>query len=376
MAVMMKDPEGFFDELAGPKWNYKLKGIGPITYHLGADFVWDPDGTLSMSAKGYVKRLLLNYEKMFNGEKPLEYASPLDKDDHPELDVTAELPEEMIKVYKSVIGALQGAATLGRLDIFAAVITLGRFHAAPRIGHLDRLKRICGYLRRNPEGTIRFRTGKPDHSKYQVSMHDWQYSTYGASTEETPKICQRQKGNLSRSPPYNSPRQSNTHRCSKRQGTVETSTYGSEFVAARLATEQIIDIRYTLRMMGIPIDGATYMFGDNASILTSGTIPHSTLSKRHGALSSFRVREAVAQGIIRFIHIEGRENPADVLTKFLPHTVFWPFVRPLLFWRGETNGEVPISPVRGVSGRNSEHSFGSGDVTAKKGTYNNIGARG
>jgi len=214
-----------------------------------------------MSAKGYVKRLLLNYEKMFNREKPLEYASPLDKDDHPELDVTAELPEEMIKVYKSVIGALQGAATLGRLDIFAAVITLGRFHAAPRIGHLDRLKRICGYLRRNPEGTIRFRTGKPDHSKYQVSMHDWQYSTYGASTEETPKICQRQKGNLSRSPPLSTP------------------TYFTTQPPDGRLQEQITDIRYTLRMMGFPIDGATYMFGDNASVVTSGTIPHSTLSK-------------------------------------------------------------------------------------------------
>jgi hypothetical protein len=147
-----------------------------------------------MSAKGYVRRLLLNYEKMFNIEKPREYTSPLDKDDHPELDVTAELPEEMIKVYQSIIGALQWAVTLGRLDIFAAVMTLGRFRAAPRIGHLDRLKRICGYLRRNPEGTIRFRTGKPDHSKYQVSTHDWQYSTYGASTEETPKNMPTPKG--------------------------------------------------------------------------------------------------------------------------------------------------------------------------------------
>jgi hypothetical protein len=42
---------------------------------------------------------------------------------------------------------------------------------------------------------------------------------------------------------------------SKRQNTVETATYGLEFVAARLATEQIMDMRITLRMMGIPIDG-------------------------------------------------------------------------------------------------------------------------
>jgi len=121
------------------------------------------------------------------------------------------------------------------------------------------------------------------------------------------------------------------------------------------------------------------MFGDNASVVTSGTIPHSTLSKRHVALSYHRVREAVAQGIIKFFHIEGKENPADVLTKFLPHAVFWPFIRPLLFWRGETNGGPTISPMRGVSSQNSEPSFGSDDVTAKKvgySTYTKNGTRG
>ena len=55
---------------------------------------------------------------------------------------------------------------------------------------------------------------------------------------------------------------------------------GSEFVAARIATEQIMDLQYTLRMMGVPLDGKAYMFGDNQSLITSGTIPHSSLNKR------------------------------------------------------------------------------------------------
>ena len=40
---------------------------------------------------------------------------------------------------------------------------------------------------------------------------------------------------------------------SKKQATVEMATYGSEFVAAKTATEQIMDIRYTLRYLGVPI---------------------------------------------------------------------------------------------------------------------------
>ena len=75
----------------------------------------------------------------------------------------------------------------------------------------------------------------------------------------------------------------------KRQPTVETATYGSEFVAARQAVEQVMDLRYSLRMMGVPLDGPAWMFGDNASVITSSNIPHSSLNKRHNALSYHRV---------------------------------------------------------------------------------------
>ena len=50
---------------------------------------------------------------------------------------------------------------------------------------------------------------------------------------------------------------------SKKQSTVETATYGSEFVAARTATEQIMDLRLTLRYLGCEVNAKSYMFGDN-----------------------------------------------------------------------------------------------------------------
>jgi hypothetical protein len=52
---------------------------------------------------------------------------------------------------------------------------------------------------------------------------------------------------------------------SNKQNTVETSTYGPEYVASRIAAEQIIDFRNTLRFMGIPI-GRSVLFGDNLSV--------------------------------------------------------------------------------------------------------------
>ena len=128
---------------------------------------------------------------------------------------------------------------------------------------------------------------------------------------------------------------------SKRQGQVETATYGSEFVAARTATEQIMDLRYSLRALGVPLDGPSWMFGDNGSVVTSSTIPHSRLSKRWNALSYHRVREAIASGIIRFHFVPTHQNPSDVLTKPLDKVTAWPFVEVLLFWKGDTMPKVP-----------------------------------
>jgi hypothetical protein len=119
---------------------------------------------------------------------------------------------------------------------------------------------------------------------------------------------------------------------SKRQDTVKTATYGSEFVAARIATAQIIDLLTTLRYLGVPIKGKAYMFGDNQSVITSSMLPHSKkLSKRHNALSYHRVREAIAAKIINFVHIFGVNNPADVLSKHCGYPQMWPHLQPLLF---------------------------------------------
>jgi hypothetical protein len=58
--------------------------------------------------------------------------------------------------------------------------------------------------------------------------------------------------------------------------TVETTTYGFEFVVERQARNQIIAL-HTIFMIGIPLDGPTWMFGDNASVITSSTIPNTSI---------------------------------------------------------------------------------------------------
>ena len=70
---------------------------------------------------------------------------------------------------------------------------------------------------------------------------------------------------------------------SKAQSTVESSTFGSEFVAMRIMVEMLESLRYKLRMFGIPIDGPSNVFCDNKSMVTNSTVPTSTLKKKHNA---------------------------------------------------------------------------------------------
>jgi len=105
---------------------------------------------------------------------------------------------------------------------------------------------------------------------------------------------------------------------SKRQNMVETSTFGSEFVALRIAVELIESLRYKLRMFGIPIDGPTNVYCDNEAVTKNTIYPESTLKKKHNSIAYHRAREAVAAGTIRVTKEDGKTNLADVLTKLLP----------------------------------------------------------
>ena len=123
---------------------------------------------------------------------------------------------------------------------------------------------------------------------------------------------------------------------SKKQATVECATYGSEMLAARTCVEQIMDLRTTLRYMGIPIRAKSYMFGDNESVVKSSTRVDAKLHKRHNMLSFHFVREAICKGFVWFTHIPGKENPADIMSKHWGYSDVWPMLRAMLFWEGDT----------------------------------------
>ena len=70
--------------------------------------------------------------------------------------------------------------------------------------------------------------------------------------------------------------------------------------------------------MGIPVEGPTYIYGDNQSVLANTTIPDSTLKKKSQSIAYHYVREGVARDKWRTSHVNTHDNEADLLTKQLP----------------------------------------------------------
>ena len=106
------------------------QGDGKLTYHLGADYFEDPDGTFVSQPKKYIDKLADTYKRLFNEDPPKGYKTPLDKNDHPELDTSEILEGDMAAKYLTMVGQLQWLVTLGRFDIHAQVATMSRFRAA------------------------------------------------------------------------------------------------------------------------------------------------------------------------------------------------------------------------------------------------------
>ena len=105
---------------------------------------------------------------------------------------------------------------------------------------------------------------------------------------------------------------------SKKQNSVESSSFGSEFIAMKQCCEYVCGLKYKLRMMGISCEDPTFIYGDNQSVLANTTIPDSTLKKKSQSIAYHYVREGAAWDEWRTTFVNTHENEADLLTKQLP----------------------------------------------------------
>jgi hypothetical protein len=138
LMIASRQPQTIIDALTKPPNNFKLKGTGPVTFHLGCNFFRYEDGTLCVGPRKYIDRMAMQYESMFGSKPWAQFLSPLMANDHPEMDMSELLDEDGIHQYQSLIGVLQWTISLGRFDVATTVMTMSGFRVAPWIGHLVR----------------------------------------------------------------------------------------------------------------------------------------------------------------------------------------------------------------------------------------------
>jgi Reverse transcriptase (RNA-dependent DNA polymerase) len=255
--------------------HYVLKkgSIGEPTSYLGAEVgkyylpnnperpVW------YMGSEKYIKEAIRNVKgwidernRTLKGKAP----SVLPSGYRPELDTSKYCNGDEANYYQQQIGVLRWAVELGRIDIAVEVSMLASYTAAPRTGHFDSLLHIFAYLSQHTQSKLVF-----DDSCVLIEdevKHDWS-AFYPKAKELIPNNMPEARGRpvqeiifvdydhagdlitrrsrtgvlyyLNRSPVV---------WYTKKKNSVETSTFGSEFMALKTVVEMIKGMRYKLRI--------------------------------------------------------------------------------------------------------------------------------
>jgi hypothetical protein len=254
------------------------------------------------------------------------------------LDDTPFLDEDSVTLYQSYIGILRWAVELGRIDIAHFTSTMAKFAAIPREGHLSYVVKCFGYIKKHLKSRILIDTRakdwftrnwvSKDSSKFYPDLNmevipsdapeplgePVQTNMFCDASHATDLVTRRSMTGIIfflNGTPINW--------YSRRQNTIESSTFGSEFVALKIASEMNDALQYKLRMFGIPVDSPTNAFCDNKSVVTNVSNPESTLTKKHNSIAYHKVREYVAMKTLHVCHEPGKMNCSDRLTKFLSY---------------------------------------------------------
>ena len=269
-----------------------------------------------MSSDGYVKAALESVERWLKKQGDTlktKAACVFPSGWKPELDVTDLLKDEDASYYQQQIGALRWMVELGRVDVLTEVSMLAAYSAAPRLGHLAAILHVYAYLRAHNRSKLVFDPTKVDHDPHP--KHDW--ADFYKGSEVIPADRPEERGESiqttwcivdSDHAGDLVSRRSRTgvlvfcNRApiifySKKQGSIEGSSFGSEFSAMKTGIELVEGLRYKLRMMGCPLDGATHIKADNMSVIHNCSKPASTLKKKSVGIAYHYCRERIAGGV-------------------------------------------------------------------------------
>ena len=171
----------------------------------------------------------------------------------------------------------------------------------PRKKHLDQVLHIFAYLHKYHNTELVYDPSDPVVEHDDFELRDWTSSEFGTvqGKEEIPSNMPEPRGQgfIMRVKVDANHTLDTIMRCSrtgflvylnctpiywwsKKQNSVESLSFGSEFIAMKQCCEYVHGLRYKLRMMGISCDDPTFIYGDNQLVLVNTPVPDLTLKKK------------------------------------------------------------------------------------------------
>ena len=270
----------------GKYFPLKPESIGPPKLYLGGKLsqLDLPNGvrTWTISASTYIQQSLNNLEGILkkHGLKLRHNTnSPLPGNYHPERDDTPECNTDNVRLYASLIGILRWLVEFGRIDITCEVSMMSSYTAMPREAHLDHVISMFSYLKTHHNSRLVLDPTYPDIDMDHFKRYNWK-QFYGDIKEILPKNAPRSPGKefiirsyvdadfagdsltrRSRSGFIVMLNNAPLYWFSKKQSSMETSSFNSEFVAMWQCCEYLKGLWYKLRMMGIPVNNPCFVYG-------------------------------------------------------------------------------------------------------------------
>ncbi|GJV19798.1 ribonuclease H-like domain-containing protein [Tanacetum coccineum] len=279
---------------------FAMTDLGPLNYFLGVSVTRDSSG-LFLSQKKYAVELL-EKAHMVNcnpSRTPVDIESKLGADGDPVSDLT---------LYRSLAGSLQ-YLTFTRPDISYVVQQVCLHMHDPREPHFSALKRILRYV----QGTLHYGLQLFSSSiTYLVAYSDADWAGCPTTRRSTSGYCVFLGNNL-------------LSWSSKRQPTIFRSSANAEYRGVANVVAETCWLRNLLRELHTSLSSATLVYCDNVSAvyLSCNRVQHQRT--KHIKIDIHFVRDLVAVGQVRVLHVPSRYQFADIFTKGLPSALFEEF---------------------------------------------------
>jgi hypothetical protein len=265
-------------------------------FHLGCTIErWRSRRTIKLHQQGYVVSILRDFG--------MEYCNATQTPMDPSTRLVPKSPGDVVDNsfdYPAFVGKVLYLSLCSRPDISYAVRELSRFISSFGSPHIAAAKHLLRYL----QGTRSYGIllgRKDDAFPMFRAMSDSDWGMGNDRKSISGFIILFGQSPISWS--------------SKQQAIVALSSCEAEYIAVTHCARDVLWFRNMFAELGYPQESATTIFCDNQGTVACTHDPHAHSKMKHISIREHFIRDCITRGLINVVHINGKDNDADIFTK-------------------------------------------------------------